>query len=158
MRLRLSKRAGQRGHAMLELALSAGILVAALGGTFEFGYSFYVYNQLVGAVGNAGRYAAQRTYRAATPADVEKGNAAIRNLVVYGHPRPAGDARPLAPGLTPQNVSVSWVLNGSGAPEAVDIAIAEYSIQAIFGIITLHGKPAVEFPFAGKYAPHESEP
>jgi hypothetical protein len=43
---------GQRGHAMLELAASAAVMVACLGGTFQFGYTFYVYNQLVTAVGN----------------------------------------------------------------------------------------------------------
>ncbi len=55
----------QSGHAIIELALSAGVMVAFLGGTFEFGYTFYVYNQLVSAVGNGGRYAAQqRSYHA----------------------------------------------------------------------------------------------
>src|SRR4051794_12236397 len=71
----------QKGHAMIELALSATLMMSFLAGTFQFGYTFYVYNQLVTAVGNGGRYAAIRTYRAATPQDVEKGAAAIRNFV-----------------------------------------------------------------------------
>ena len=73
----------ERGHAMLELAMSAGVMVSCLVGTFQFGYTFYTYNQLVTAVGDGARYAAQRTYRAATDQDVERGNAAIRNMVVY---------------------------------------------------------------------------
>ena len=36
-----------KGHAMLELAASAGVMLACLGGTFQFGYTFYAYNQLV---------------------------------------------------------------------------------------------------------------
>ena len=42
-----------RGHAMLELAISASVMVTCLVGTFQFGYTFYVYNQLVTAVGIA---------------------------------------------------------------------------------------------------------
>ena len=79
----------QRGHAMIELAVSAGVMVACLAGTVQFGYTFYVYNQLVTAVGNGGRYAAMRTYRASVPSDIEKGRAAIRNMVVFGDSRPA---------------------------------------------------------------------
>src|ERR1051325_7493401 len=61
-----STRRRERGHAMLELAVSAAVMISCLGGTFQFGYTFYVYNQVVTAVGNGARYAAQRTYRAAT--------------------------------------------------------------------------------------------
>ena len=60
----------QRGHAMIELAISAAVMVSCLGGTVQFGYTFYIYNELVSAVGNGGRYAAMRTYRAASPADI----------------------------------------------------------------------------------------
>src|SRR5262249_45752315 len=140
-----------------ELALSAGVMVTALAGTFQFGYSFYVYNQLVTAVGNGGRYAAFRTFRAATPEDIEKGRAAIRNMVVYGDSHPAPDAKPIAANLTPENVTVEW-RRTSGPPAAVDIAITGYEVHALFGSIKLEGKPAVEFPFAGRYAPEESEP
>ena len=65
--VRPSGRKHQKGHAMLELAISAGVLVTCLAGTFQFGYTFYVYNQLVSAVGNGARYAAQRTYRYRDP-------------------------------------------------------------------------------------------
>src|SRR5580693_2018988 len=94
----------QKGHAMLELALCAGVMVSCLAGTFQFGYTFYVYNQLVTAVGNGARYAAMRTYRAAAPQDIEKGSSAIRNMVVYGDARPPADAAPVVPGLTPDQV------------------------------------------------------
>jgi Flp pilus assembly protein TadG len=148
----------ERGHVMLELALSAGVMAAALAGTFQFGYTFYVYNQLVTAVGNGGRYAALRTYRAATPGDVEKGAAAIRNMVVYGDARPEPGAQPIVRGLKPEHVRVEWVAGEDGAPSAVDVAITGYKVDAIFGTMTLDGRPAVEFPFAGRYAPGESEP
>ena len=77
---------------MIELAVSAGVMVSCLAGTFQFGYTFYIYNQLVTAVGNGGRYAAMRTYRAASEAISKKANAAIRNMVVYGDAHPAPSA------------------------------------------------------------------
>src|SRR5271166_3444573 len=98
----------QKGHALLELALSAAVMVSCLTGTFRFGYTFYIYNELVTAVGNGGRYAAVRSYRAAAPEDVERGKAAIRNMVVYGNPSPAPGAVPVVPNLTAEQVEVSY--------------------------------------------------
>ena len=57
---------------MIELAVSAAVMVSCLGGTVQFGYTFYIYNELVTAVGNGGRYAAMRTYRAASPVRYRK--------------------------------------------------------------------------------------
>ena len=152
------RRSRQSGHALMELALSAGVMLAFLGGTFQFGYSFYIYNQLVTAVGNGARYAAQRTYRAATPEDVERGKEAIRNLVVFGDSRPVPDAQPVIPHLRSEDVRVEWIAGASGAPEAVSVAIVTYKVDAVFGDVTMTGRPSVEFPFVGRYAPQESEP
>lgn len=147
----------QRGHAMLELAVSAGVMVSCLAGTFQFGYVFYVYNQLVTAVGNGGRYAAMRTYRAASDEDLEKARAAIRNMVVYGDARPT-DLTPAVVNLRPENVEVDWVKDATGTPNAVRVAIRHFPVNAIFKTISLDGRPGVEFPFVGRYAPSESEP
>lgn len=152
------KRAPERGHAMLELAVSAGVLMACLAGTFQFGYAFYVYDQLVSAVGSGARYAGSRTYRAASPADLEKGRAAIRNLVVYGNSRRAPDAVPITPGLKPENVQIAWVMDGSGKPSAVDVTIVNYPLNAMFGAFRLDHRPFAEFPYIGRYAPLETEP
>ena len=152
------RRGRERGHAMIELAFSAGVMIACLTGTFRFGYTFYIYDELVSAVGNGARYAASRTYRAASPADVEKGKMAIRNLVVYGNSRPAPGAAPVTPNLKPENVQVTWVAGENGAPAAVNVTLVKYSVGAIFGSITLDHRPVAEFPFVGRYAPSESEP
>jgi hypothetical protein len=149
---------------MIELALCAGVLIACLSGTFQFGYTFYVYDELVSAVGNGARYAASRTYRAAGPADIDKANAAIRNLVVYGNSRPAPDAASIVPGLKPENVEVNWIkgeprVEGeNSAPSAVDVSIVNYSVGAMFGTFALNHRPFAEFPYVGRYAPAESEP
>jgi Flp pilus assembly protein TadG len=154
----MRRRKSQRGHVMIELALSATVMVSCLAGTVQFGYTFYVYNQLVTAVGNGGRYAALRTYRSATPEDIEKGKTAIRNMVVFGNARPAADAAPVAAGLKPENVRIEWIPGDDGAPAFVDLSITGYQVNALFGTMTLEGRPAVRFPFVGKYAPEEKEP
>ena len=152
------KRRPERGHAMLELAVCAAVMVSFLAGTFQFGYTFYIYNQLVTAVGNGGRYAAQRTFRAGTPWDIERGNAAIRNMVVYGDSQPVADAAPVVPNLKPEQVEVQWVTAGRGAPKAIDVFIHGFTLNAVFRAFTFEGRPSVEFPFVGRYAPSESEP
>jgi hypothetical protein len=141
---------------MVELAACAGVMVACLAGTFQFGYTFYVYNQLVTAVGNGARYASARTYRSASSRDIEKGNDAIRNMVVYGDTHPAAGATPVVPGLKPEEVEVKWILV-AGKPEFVDVAINHHQVNAVFGSFTFAGRPRVEFPYLGRYAPAESE-
>jgi len=144
---------------MIELAVSAGVMVACLAGTVQFGYTFYIYNQLVTAVGNGGRYAAMRTYRAGTPSDIVKGEAAIRNMVVYGDAHPAPNAVPQVANLKPSQVEVVWRMDDSGEkPEAVDVAITDYTVDAAFGMFRFDGRPSVEYPFVGRFAPGESEP
>jgi len=151
-------RSSEKGHAMLELAIAAGVMVSFLVGTFQFGYSFYVYNQLVTAVGNGARYAAQRTYRAATPDDVDRGKMAVRNMVVYGDAQPAVGAIPIIAGLTPDQVKVEWVGGDGKAPDAVDVSIRDFTAASVFRPITFDGKPFAEFPYVGRYAPGEREP
>lgn len=151
------RRTRSAGHAMIELAACAGVMVTCLMGTFQFGYTFYMYNQLVTAVGNGARYAAQRAYRAATEEDLKKGDIAVRNMVVYGDARPAPEATPVVPRLKAEDVEVRWTKNGDGKPVAVDVAIRGYTITAIFKAFTFDGRPSVEFPYVGRYAPTESE-
>jgi Flp pilus assembly protein TadG len=142
---------------MIELAVCSAVMVSCLAGTFQFGYTFYVYNQLVTAVGNGGRYAATRTYRASSDADLERARAAIRNMVVYGDTRPT-DLSPVVLNLRPDQVEVDWVKDKTGAPTAVHVAIRNYPVSAVFKTISLDGRPGVEFPFVGRYAPSEREP
>lgn len=136
----------ERGHAMIELAFSAAVMVACIAGTFQFGYTFFVYNQLVTAVGNGARYAATRAYQ---PQDAENINQEIRNLVVFGEPRPDPGARPVVSGFAPENVDVEWSLD-SGAPSAVVVSIHNFSIDAVFAKFTFNGRPGVEFPYVAQ--------
>ena len=148
----------QAGHAMLELAICAGVLLTFLAGIFQFGYTFYLYNRLVTVVGNGARYAAQRTYHGASAQDIERGNAAIRNMVVYGDPQPTPESLPMLPNLAVRQVEVSWVKAGDGVPSAVDLTVRNYSVGAVFHSFSFDGRPSVEFPYVGRYAPQEREP
>jgi Flp pilus assembly protein TadG len=148
----------ERGHAMLELAISSSVMMACLAGTFQFGYTFYVYNQLVTAVGNGGRYAAMRTYRGGKAGQTDKGAQAIRNMVVFGDAQPAPDAQPAVANLTTGQVDVHWVMDEKGAPTAVSVSIKSFDVNAVFRKFTFTGRPGVEFPFVGRYAPGEPEP
>ena len=129
---------------MLELAISAGVMVTCLGGTFQFGYTFYVYNQLVSAVGDGGRYASVRP----KSGDLESDKTAIRNMVVYGESKPAPNASPVVRGLTPEQVDVEYVQDGG----AVRVAIQKYKVDALFGEFEFSGRPGVEFPYIGRAA------
>ncbi len=152
------QRSTQRGHAMLELAICAGVLVMFLSGIFQFGYTLYLYNRLVTVVGNGARYAAQRTYRAASQRDIERGNAAIRNMVVYGDPQPTPESQPILPHLDPHQVEVNWVKADDGVPSAVDLTVRNYTVDAVFRSFSFDGRPSIEFPYVGRYAPQEREP
>src|SRR5207244_9202104 len=141
------------GHAMLELAISAGVMVSCLAGTVQFGYTFYIYNELVSAVGNGGRYAAMRTYRGATPQDIEKGKAAIRNMVVFGDSHPAPNAPPQVANLRPDQIRVEWVKDESGdRPAFGDVAIVDYTVDAAFELIHFTGKPSAECRLVGLFS------
>ena len=69
MRLRRnhrSRRSNQRGNTLVEFALSFSLLVPVFLGVYEFGYAFYVYNEMQTAVRSGARYASRRVYDSAT--------------------------------------------------------------------------------------------
>ena len=148
----------EHGHAMLELAVSAGVMVACLTGTFQFGYGLYTYNRLQSAVDNGGRYGAMRTYRTLLGStDTDKVKLAIKNVVVYGTPSPTDSSVPAVNGLGTGNVNVAFTLS-SGIPVSVTVNVSSFTIDTIFSSYALTGKPVVTFPYLGRYATEESEP
>src|SRR5258705_10156620 len=114
--MRFPLRRSRKGSAILEFALSAGVLIPILTGTFQFGYGLYSYNKLQSHIDDGGRYAANRTYRSLLGAtDTAKVKLAIQNVVVYGTPSPANGSIPAVSGLGTGNVSVSYAVT-SGTP------------------------------------------
>jgi hypothetical protein len=127
----------QRGSALIEFAGSLIVLTAVFVGLFEIGYTFLTYGSLVNAVRAGARYSALRQQGAVPDPETAK---AVRNLVVYGDPAPSGNARPLAPGLSTENVEI---VNG---PDSSTISLRGFAIDALFTKVNLDGRPTVTFP------------
>ncbi len=147
---RLRKRQG--GSVIVELTLSLTFLSALFLGTWQYGYTFYIYAELEQAVRDGARYASERTYDSATSTPSDAFQTAVQNVVVYGDPAPPNGATPVAPGLTTNDVSVTvtWV---NSAPTAMTVSITGYQIPTYFGNTTLTGKPTTTFPFVGIFGP-----
>jgi len=150
---RLRARAGssrERGNTLIEFALSFALLFAVFAGVFQFGYAYHVYNSLESAVRGGARYASLCVYDSATAAPSNAYLAAVRNMVVYGNP--GGTGTPVAPGLTPEKVSVVMTMDRN-VPYEVTVAITGFQINAVVKAFTLNGKPRLRCPFMGRFAP-----
>ena len=97
----------------MEFALSAILLTSIFTGTFQFGYTFYVYNSLVTAVSAATRYASPRALTNGNDQTVPSSfSNDVKNIAVYGTTTPSRSPTPIAPGLSTSNIAVSV-----GSPE-----------------------------------------
>jgi Flp pilus assembly protein TadG len=136
---------------MVELALGVALLSGMFTATFQYGYTFYVYNNVQTAVNNGAKYAALRTYEqtSASPSDCFRH--AVQDMVAYGDPT-GTTTTPVAPGLTPSNV-VLTVTFSNGVPSQMQVNLTNYSINSVFGTMTLSNKPSSTYPFLGRYAP-----
>lgn len=142
------KRSSRRGNAIVEFAISLPFLVAVIAGTFQFGYTFFIYNSLRSSVHAGARFA--------SVADFEVGSASfqnqVKNVVVYGTPSPGGDSPKLVPGLDTSQVSVTAnSLDGIGIPRSITVSIDGYEIPSIWQSTRLEGKPQATFPYMGQF-------
>jgi Flp pilus assembly protein TadG len=142
MRQRAHRR---RGNAVIEFALTFGLLWMLLGGCFKLGYSIYLYQSLLNAVAGAARYAARVDFDEPSHTFAT----GVKNMAVYGNPSGGGTA--LAPGLTPANISVMWAYDGKGVPQSITVSVTNYSVNAVFQSFTWSGKPRVTVRYAGSY-------
>jgi TadE-like protein len=86
MTLPLKNRLGsRRGNAMIEFALASFVLIPLFIGTFQFGYTFYVYNLLCTQMRAGARYASLKTFKGS---DVSGFKTAVQNMVMYDNPEP----------------------------------------------------------------------
>ena len=147
--------ASRRGSAMVEFALSAPLIFLVLTGTFQFGYAFYVYNQLQLSVRSGVRYASLMDYAGTSSACIAATQDTAKNVVVYGTPSPATNASPVVRGLSKSNVNVSFNPDAKGVPGDVTLSITGFSVDVSFKTFTFNGKPAASVPWVGRYAPKE---
>ncbi len=149
MRLRYPRRARRRGNVIVEFALAFPLLFVFLGGMFQFGHAFYVYNELQSAVRAGVRYAAQADF------DGDGGGtdfrARVRSMVVHGSPVAPSGTPPLVNGLTTGNVTVNWQADGAGIPQTITVNINDFTIHAVWGSFTLANKPRSTFIWLGQY-------
>jgi len=149
MRTRLEIRSPRRGNAMVEFAIAFGLLLSIFTGVWQFGYAFYVYNQLETCVRNAARYASLVNYDGGSWNGVTF-NSKVKNMVVYGKPDFATGDKPIAPGLTTANARVTITSNG-GVPSRIQVDVINYQIETFFKKYTLSGKPRCTFDYMGRY-------
>jgi Flp pilus assembly protein TadG len=140
----------RRGNAMLEFALATAILFPAFAGTFQFGYTFYIYNNLDTAVRGGARYASMQSYDSATSTPSTAFETAVKNMVVYGNSDGTGD--PVVRGLTTDNVQVLAVMKGA-IPTSITVRITGFAVDAVFATFTFNGKPSTTFAYTGTAAP-----
>jgi Flp pilus assembly protein TadG len=139
-----------RGNAMVEFALSFAILVPVFLGTFEFGYAFYIYNQMQTATRGGARYASLCSYDSYNSTPSEAFLAAVQNMVVYGNPD--GGEAPVVPGLAPEDVTLTVTFN-SGVPEQVTVGIGDFQVDAVVQMLDFTAKPQVTMPYLGRFDP-----
>ena len=148
MRMTLHRKK-RSGSVLVEFTLSAIFLTGLFLGVWQFGYGFYIYNELEQSVRAGARYASLRTYNSATSTPTSDFLTAVQNVVVYGDP--AGGTTPVAPGLTTANVSLTVTF--TSVPTEMNVAITGYQLPTYFGSQTLSGKPTTTFPFVGVFGP-----
>jgi Flp pilus assembly protein TadG len=143
------RRRRQRGSSIVEFAIGATVLTLIFIGTWEFGYAFYIYNNLLSAVDNGAKYAAVKTYdsNSTTPSSAFK--TAVQNMVVYG--QSTTGTKTVVPGLATTQVTVTPTFT-NGVPTAMTVALSGYSLNAVVTTFTI-SKPQVSYPYMGVYSP-----
>jgi hypothetical protein len=128
-------------------------------GTFQFGYTLYVYNMLNTQMRAGARYASLKTFQCSNASEITSFKTAVRNVIMYANA--AGTGTLIEPGLTAGQVDVEIKdANGNDAdathlPAYVYVATVNYSVNAVVGSFNFNGKPYVQFPYVGRYAPAE---
>ena len=147
--MRPTRRPNQRGNAMVEFAISFPIIALMLGGIFQFGYTFYIYNGLQSAVRAGSRYASVADYDSPSGTTFKT---AVKNVVVYGKTNPSGGDKAQVPGLTTSQVTVTDSNKDStGIPIDITVQISNYTVNAVWKSYTFTNKPKSTFQYLGQF-------
>src|SRR6266702_2112387 len=119
----------QRGSALVEFALAAPLGILALAGTFQFGYAFYVYNQLQLSIRSAVRYGSLVDYKGSSATCVATTQNSVKNMVVYGTPTPGASDSPVVRGLSTTNVNVNFNADAKSVPTTVTVSATGFSVN-----------------------------
>jgi Flp pilus assembly protein TadG len=157
-----SRLISRRGNAMIEFALSVGILVPLFLGTFQFGYTFYVYNLLNSQIRAGARYASMRAFRCNKTSSITAFKTRVKNMVRFGNPDGSGDL--IVPGLDDNELNVQIKdkndadADSTHLPAYVIVSASTFPVDAIVGTYNFTGKPFLRFPYIGQFSPGEDEP
>ena len=149
MKPSLTRRKKQGGSAIVEFAIGVFVMTFIFTGTWEFGYCFYVYNNLISAVHNGAKYAALKTYDSDSATPSTAFSNAVKNWVVYG--QSTTGTRAVAPGLTTSQVTLTPTFT-NGVPTAMTVALSGYSLNAVVATFNI-SKPQITYPYLGVYSP-----
>jgi len=148
---------------MVEFALSASVLIPLFLGTFQFGYTFYVYDLLSTQIRSGARYGSLKAFTCVNATSITGYKTDVKNMVNYGNPNGTGNL--FIPGYTPAYMAAHItvdVLDAAGnpadashVPVTVIVSTTNFDIDAAVRIMNFNQKPRVEFPYAGRYAPLE---
>jgi Flp pilus assembly protein TadG len=141
--MRRQRNKSQKGTAILEFAISWSVLIALLTGVYQFGYTFYIYNQLMTSVSNAAELGSKMDYDTQQSSNY---TTALKNMVVYGDT--TAQTSPIVTGLTASNVNVNVTLVNS-IPQDLTITITGYTVNAVFTSFTFSGKPRATVAYLG---------
>ncbi len=150
MKRPIRNRRNQRGNGAIEFALGFSVLFACFSGVFQYGYTMYIYNGLQSAVANGGAFASRTNYCADKAADFDT---QIQQMVVYGDPTLSSGMNTV-PGLTTSNVTITPT--PATFPQAITVAITDYTANALFSTFKFTNKPAVTMTYLGNYQPSGS--
>jgi Flp pilus assembly protein TadG len=135
----------ERGNAVLEFALGWSVLWMIFAGVYQFGYSFYIYNQLMTSVSNAAELGSRMNY---DTGDTAAFTTALQNMVLYGDTT-AGTST-MVPKLTSSNVNIAVATDANGIPHDITITITNFKIDGFFQSFTINGKPRATTQYFGQ--------
>ena len=140
------RRQSQKGSTALEFGLSFTALWFVFMGTFQFGYTFWLYNGAAVQIAEAARYASRADYDDRNSDYLNE----VKNMAVYGTPTVTTTTARAVPGLNTSNISVVFT-PAAGVPQYVTVGIGTWTVNSVFRTFTFTGKPAVTVKYVGKY-------
>jgi Flp pilus assembly protein TadG len=141
---RIAKKS-ERGNAVLEFALGWSVLWLIFSGVYQFGYSFYVYNQLMTSVANAAELGSKMSYDTGDPTTF---TTALQNMVLYGDTTTG--TTPLVKDLVAGNVNIAVTTDAAGIPRDITITIVNFKLDGLFQSFTINGKPRATTLYFGQ--------
>ena len=116
----------EKGSTLVEYAIGATVFIMAIFAVLEFGRALWAHNALTDAARRGARYAVLHQ-----PNSGEDAN--IKNLVVYG--KVAGGSKPLLPGLSTANVTVSRSSDFSVNSGTATVSITGYEFKFVLPML-----------------------